>query len=304
MQTFAISLLLISAVMHAGWNAFGKQRVPTMAFFLVASAGGGVLLSPVLVLFSSVLGSMAAQDVMLVVSAGLFEAIYLGSLAAAYRTGELSIAYPVARAMPAVFVAAVSVLMGHSPDAITVGYWPGAVLIVIGSLLVPLRSFSAFRLSAYTHPGFVFALVAALGTTGYAILDDAALERLRTANPDMGTSYVTLVYACLQAWLTACWLSLTVVLNRDRREALVSTVREGLVTPVLTGGWITVTYALVLLAMAYADDVSYVVAFRQISIPMGVGMGIFFLREPAGSAKLVGTLTLVVGVLFIALAGA
>ena len=75
-------------------------------------------------------------------------------------------------------------------------------------------------------------------------------------------------------------------------------------TPVLTGGWITVTYALVLLAMAYADDVSYVVAFRQISIPMGVGMGIFFLREPAGSAKLVGTLTLVVGVLFIALAGA
>ena len=304
MQTFAILLLLVSAVMHAGWNAFGKHRVPTMAFFLIASTGGALLLSPVLVLFPAVLRSMGARDLLLVAGAGFFEAIYLSSLAAAYRAGELSIAYPVARATPAVFVAILSVSLGLNPEAITVGYWPGAALIVAGSLLIPLRSLTAFTLSAYAHPGFIFALCAAAGTTAYSIIDDAALDRLRAMNPEIAPAVVTLVYASLQAATTACWLSLAVTLSRVRREALLSIVREGLLTPVLTGGWITLTYALVLLAMAYAEDVSYIVAFRQISIPIGVWMGIVLLREPVGNAKVVGTVTLVIGVLLVALAGA
>ena len=305
MQSFAIVLLLVSAVMHAGWNAFGKHRVPTMAFFLIASTGGALLLSPVLVLFPAVLRSMGARDVLLVAGAGFFEAIYLSSLAAAYRAGELSIAYPVARATPAVFVAVLSVSLGLNPEAITVGYWPGAVLIVIGSLLIPHRSLAAISLSAYAHPGFVFALCAAAGTTAYSIIDNAALDRLRAMNAEIAPAgVVTLVYASLQAATTACWLSLAVTLSRARRDTLVSIVREGLVTPVLTGGWITLTYALVLLAMAYAEDVSYIVAFRQISIPIGVWMGIVLLREPVGNAKVVGTVTLVIGVLLVALAGA
>ena len=275
-----------------------------MAFFLIASTGGALLLSPVLVLFPAVLRSMGARDLLLVAGAGFFEAIYLSSLAAAYRAGELSIAYPVARATPAVFVAILSVSLGLNPEAITVGYWPGAALIVAGSLLIPLRSLTAFTLSAYAHPGFIFALCAAAGTTAYSIIDDAALDRLRAMNPEIAPAVVTLVYASLQAATTACWLSLAVTLSRVRREALLSIVREGLLTPVLTGGWITLTYALVLLAMAYAEDVSYIVAFRQISIPIGVWMGIVLLREPVGNAKVVGTVTLVIGVLLVALAGA
>ncbi len=304
MQSFAIVLLLVSAVMHAGWNAFGKHRVPTLVFFLVAITGGALLLSPILILFPAVPGSMVAYDVVLVTGAGFLEAVYLGSLAAAYRTGELSIAYPVARAAPALFVAIVSVLIGHNPDAITPGYWPGAVLIVVGSLLVPLRSVTAFRLSVYLHPGFAFALLAALGTTGYAIVDDTALARLRSANSHLAPAYVTLVYACLQAATTACWLFLGAVLRRDNRQVLVATVRGGLLIPALTGGWITLTYAFVLLAMAYAENVSYIVAFRQISIPIGVFMGIVLLREPAAGAKILGTAVLVLGVVLVALAGA
>ena len=303
MQSFAIVLLLISAVMHAGWNAFGKHRVPTMAFFLVASAGGTLLLSPVLVWVPSVVRSITDYDLALVMTAGFFEAIYLGSLAAAYRTGELSIAYPVARAMPAVFVAGVSVAVGYHAEAITAGYWPGAGLIVVGSLLIPLRSFRALRLSAYAHPGFVFAVCAALGTTGYASVDDTALSRLRSANPEVDPVLVTLVYACLQAGFTGCWLSVAVVVRRGPRRELTEILREGPIVPMLTGGWITVTYGFVLLAMAFADNVSYIVAFRQISIPIGVGMGIVLLREPAGFAKLVGTGVLAAGVILVAVAG-
>jgi uncharacterized membrane protein len=61
------------------------------------------------------------------------------------------------------------------------------------------------------------------------------------------------------------------------------------------------TYALVVWAMAYADDVSYVVAFRQISIPMGVALGWYFLGEALHGPKVVGVLTILAGLLLVVL---
>lgn len=288
--------------MHAGWNTFGKNRGLTTPFFLLTTLSGAVAFSPVLLIYPSVVASMTRTDGMLVVMAGLFEAIYMGCLVGGYRSGELSVVYPVARAVPALLVAAVSIFAGWAGDTITPLYWYGALLIVIGSLFIPLSAFHDFRWRTYAHSGFLFALAAAAGTTGYALVDDAALHRLRLANPGVPKAVVTVTYACLQAATTTCWLALVVASQRRTREDLWHIVRKSLGVTVFTGAWITATYAFVLLAMAYAANVSYVVAFRQISIPIAVCSGIVLLRESTSTAKLVGVTALTLGIVLVALA--
>ena len=70
---------------------------------------------------------------------------------------------------------------------------------------------------------------------------------------------------------------------------------------VATGLMMTCTYGLVLIAMALTEEVSYVVALRQLSIPVGVLMGILWLKEPASRAKAIGTLVMLAGLMMVAL---
>ena len=56
----------------------------------------------------------------------------------------------------------------------------------------------------------------------------------------------------------------------------------------------TSAYVLVLLAMHFVTNVSYVQAFRQMSLPLGAFLGIVFLKEKTSGPKLVG-LALIVG---------
>jgi uncharacterized membrane protein len=63
---------------------------------------------------------------------------------------------------------------------------------------------------------------------------------------------------------------------------------------------IMVTYALVLASMAYVRNVSYVAAFRQLSIPIGAFLGIALQGEPPYRPKLVGVASVTVGLVFVA----
>ena len=67
-------------------------------------------------------------------------------------------------------------------------------------------------------------------------------------------------------------------------------------TALLTGIGICGTYALVLISLAFVKNVSYVVAFRQLSIPLGAGLGIMIMGESPCKPKIVG-----VGIMFIGL---
>ena len=61
------------------------------------------------------------------------------------------------------------------------------------------------------------------------------------------------------------------------------------------GVGIYLTYSLVLISMAFVSNVSYVVAFRQISIPLGVMLSVLILQEAAYLPKFVGVAVMFVG---------
>ena len=67
--------------------------------------------------------------------------------------------------------------------------------------------------------------------------------------------------------------------------------------PHITGVFSSSAYALILLAMPLVTNVSYIQAFRQMSLPLGVLAGVFILKEPCGKVKLFGIILIVIGLI-------
>ncbi|WP_081194480.1 EamA family transporter [Halomonas sp. BC1] len=297
MSPTALALVLVSVCMHAGWNVLGKRNAPSLGAFALAYGAGGVALLPLLVLGPSLTALPSAFWGWLVLS-GFCQMLYMGGLAWAYARGEVSVLYPIARALPVVMVPLVSIAwLGNRG----LGLWDGVgmLLIMLGALGLPLSRPEARRLASYLSPAMGFALLAAVGTVGYSLIDNQALGVMQGAGHSSLTAGA--VFMVLQALMTLLWaLPLLAVLPAERRR-LPALRQQGLTMLVATGLMMTCTYGLVLMAMALTDEVSYVVALRQLSIPVGVLMGVLWLKEPASSAKTLSTLVMLLGLLIVAL---
>lgn len=283
--------------MHAGWNVLGKRNAPSLGAFALAYGAGGAVCTPLLWLGPSLSTLPSAFWVWLALS-GLCQMLYMGGLAWAYARGEVSVLYPIARALPVVLVPLVSIaLLGNR----VLDRWDGIgmVLVVVGALCLPLSHPEARRLSTYLTPAMGFALLAAIGTVGYSLIDKQALGLMQ----GVGHSGLTAgaVFMVLQALMTLTWaIPLVAILPAERRR-LPALRQQGLAILVVTGLMMTCTYGLVLMALAITDEVSYIVALRQLSIPVGVLMGVLWLKEPSSRAKAVGTLVMLVGLVLVAL---
>lgn len=300
MTIASIIIVLISALAHAGWNLFGKKVSPSGAFFWYSTLWGGVLTLPVLAYHHAMLFKLDAGIWWLVLATGFFQATYLSSLAAAYRHGELSVVYPLARSSPLLILLVGTLFLGTS-EYITGAAVAGIVMIVLGCVILPMQQFKDFRFSNYRNLATLFALLAAASTAGYSMIDDAATERMRHLLAGHALdAEVALVFVILQAWSALLWLSLGLALQTPERR-LIKVLAASWRSTMAAGILILGTYVLVVWAMAYADDVSYVVAFRQVSIPIGVALGWRFLGETMCPPKILGVVTILAGLFLVVL---
>jgi drug/metabolite transporter (DMT)-like permease len=227
-------------------------------------------------------------------------AVYYAALAGAYRAGDMSVAYPLARSVPVLLVALVTFALGRRTQ-VGMGCVTGIVLVVTGCFLLPMQRFSQIHVRHYLNATCALALIAAFGTAGYSLVDDEALRRLRGAAADgWGVPAITLLYLCLDGAITSLWLLLFILPRREGRLNLKETVRAHLPHAAAAGAVIYAAYALVLVSMAHVSNISYVVAFRQLSIPLGATFGILVLREPPHGPKLVGVLIMFAGLVLVA----
>src|SRR5690554_788449 len=109
MTSQAILLLLCSAVLHASWNLLSKRSYPSTAFFFWASSIGVLATAPLLLGAPALTWAVLQRVGGLLVLTGGCMAGYYAALAGAYRHGVISIAYPLARALPILLVSAFSV---------------------------------------------------------------------------------------------------------------------------------------------------------------------------------------------------
>ena len=135
MTLIAFFLVLVSAILHAGWNLLSKQNNPSAAFYLLSSSTAAVLCLCCAGGFGIDFTLLPLKFSLLLAVSILFEALYLIGLAHAYRNCDISIAYPMGRAMPVLLVAAVTLLLGlgTTPGKIAL---TGMGILFLGCLLL------------------------------------------------------------------------------------------------------------------------------------------------------------------------
>jgi drug/metabolite transporter (DMT)-like permease len=299
MSIFAVLLLTLSAVLHAGWNLLSKKVSPSSAFFLLANAAGCLLLLPMVLFYLPDLPQFPPTIWSLVIITGLFQALYMAGLASAYSHGNITIAYPLLRAIPILLVALLTTVFDQGKALSTVDF-VGLTVIFVGCIFIPLQSFRDARLSNIMNLSCLFALFSAMATVGYTIVDSMALKILKD-DTLLGLTAIefSLLYLFFETLSCTAWLLLIVVTSRRRRKMLGECLTFHRSKVAMAGVAMTLTYALVLISMVFVDNVSYVVAFRQLSIPITVLFGVYLLKEPAGLPKFIGTLTILCGIVLV-----
>lgn len=298
MTPLAFFLVLGSAGLHATWNIIAKKSGASLAFYATLALVGVVWSSGVHFFTPLRILSMPPEFFAWLAGMAAAEMAYAVGLNLSYRTLDMSVAYPMMRSLPLLFLAAVTAAFGFgkplSPHALA-----GMAMVFAGCLAIPLRSFSDFRHSLPFDRNFGFVLLVALGTTGYTLCDSQAQRVMRAAAEAGGiavsSSLLSLTYYSFRA-TTLCAVLWTVVLCSPRTRAEAAELfRRRSPMPFVAGLCSSTTYILVLVAMNFANNVSYIQAFRQIGLLFGLAEAVFFLKERCTAPKLVGTLLILAG---------
>ena len=295
MTLIAAILLLISAVTHAGWNYISKKEHPTLAFYLVANTIGVIFVFPILLYYRNQIPLIPNAVWIFIAMSGFFLAVYMAALAGAYRTGDISVAYPLARSLPVIFVFLITHIFDKGKP---LGAWftIGIILVVTGCTILPLKVFRDFQFSNYKNLCCLLAVLAAVGVAGYTVTDDTALRHLREIpGKPWNPVDATLIYMVLEGISCSIWQFLMVVFDSRERRIIVDVLHEFKGVATITGIGIYLTYGLVLASMNYVTNVSYVAAFRQLSIPLGAALGMVFLKESRYLPKIIGVIIIFLG---------
>ena len=219
---------------------------------------------------------------LLLVSAVL-EASYYLILTAAYRVGDFSLVYPVARgAAPGLLALwALLVLAEHPSPAGVAG-----ILAIAAGIGIVGWSGRIGRPSG----ALALALFLSVVISVYSIIDGVAVRRVDPV------SYTAAMFFVVTLLLTP------VLLAQEGWQGLASVVRREPARIVAIGIGQIAGYLIVLWAYARAP-VAYAGAIRESSVLLAAALGWKFLGEPFGVRRLAGAAVIVGGVALIALRG-
>ncbi len=300
MDSFAIIIILISAAMHAAWNFISKTKAPSAAFFAIATFATVVICIPLYVHFEARIASVPLIVWVLLLATSFFHATYYIGLAGAYRRHDISMVYPLTRALPVLWVPIICLLIGYGKPLSLVAIL-GICVTAFGCVVLPLKKWSADFFQQYWHGAIWFVLATAAATTGYTILDSIGLERLTKSAAHFSSVEMALFFIAFQSLFTLAFLVPYVLFRRGEKQQFRNLIRHSIRFPILAGIICNVAYALVLLAMQFASNVSYVVAFRQSSVLFGFLLGIWILKEETTRFKNGGVILILAGLVIVAL---
>jgi drug/metabolite transporter (DMT)-like permease len=265
--------VLAAGFLHALWNALLKSAGGEPALDTASIAAGATVVCAPLLPFVP----LPAREAWPFLLASIAVHIgYYATLAAAYRRGDLSFAYPLMRGVAPLLVAfAGIVVLGEIPRATAVA---GIGLISAGVILI-----ARFAGGRHALAALAFALANAAIIAAYTLVDGAGA---RVAG---------------NAWSYAFWLMFLEgipfvgwVARRHRGRAtayLLRRWRRGL----MGGAASVAAYAIALWAMTRAP-VAVVAAMREVSVVFAAILGAVFLGESFGWRRLAGAASVAAGV--------
>jgi multidrug transporter EmrE-like cation transporter len=288
-----------AAVLHVTWNVLLKTAGDPLRAAAVGMATAAAVICPIAVAQWLRVGRplISGETLALSVASGALEALYFGFLASAYRRGDLSFVYPIARGTAPLLAVAIGVVVLKERLG-PVGYLGVAALLSgILTLQRPWQYLSAAGRASGGAAGFAL-------LTGVTIASYSAVDKVGVGGTEP-LIYAGLIWASCTVFL---WSYMWIYRRVERARPFVSfstgpdtfsSRRAGI------GGLITLGAYLLILEAFTVAPLTAVTPLRESAIVLASGWGAFRMREAAdrrdairrlGSAGLVlvGALLLVI----------
>ncbi len=177
MTPSAILLVLLSAVIHVGWNFLTKSsRDPAVFSLLKGTTMATVAIAGLAMLPLNTLPSAIWPFVL---GSGVLHCIYILALSKAYESGDISYVYPIARSAPALVPVAAFLIIG---ETISMRGGVGIFIVVLGVIALQFRGQNWSELLAFKRAVFkkdsIWAFVTLGAVVSYSLVDKAAMVAL------------------------------------------------------------------------------------------------------------------------------
>jgi len=273
-------LVLLAALLHAFWNTLVKSSDDSLAQLALLN------------FFSALLAISAIPWVgipdpaswIYILASTIIHTGYYILLLQAYRFGDLSHVYPLARGVAPLVVASLSVVF--TDEFLNIGQLSGVLLI------------SASVTSLAWHRGgprrgrlksVLFALGTGCMIGGYTIIDGSGVRLSGNA-----LAYI--------AWLFAVdWIPIAIIAIFLRRHTLSQAVNNQWRSSCLGGVLAIGAYGLVIWALSLGA-MALVAALRETSVVIAAVIGTVFLGEPFGRRRIVAAFGVTAGIIVLRLA--
>ena len=275
MPAEVVAVVLLAALVHAGWNAVAKSAGgsdPLISTSAIA-VGGAVVSLPLLL----ITGLPAAASHPHVLASGVVHVVYFLLVGLAYRTADYSAVYPLTRGSAPLLTAllAATVLGEHLP---ALG-WLGIALLSLG--IVGLGS-NAMSKGGIDARALAIAILNITVIVGYTLLDGAG-TRL-SGNP---AAYVLTMMALTGAFLLPVVLAW---MGAPSARAMLAHWRIALIG----GAMVALSYGAALWAMTKAP-IGMVAALRETSVLFACIIATVILRERFGPIRWLSAALIVAG---------
>jgi drug/metabolite transporter (DMT)-like permease len=289
----ALALVLVAAVVHAGWNLSAKRvRDGGARFVFLYYTASAVLFVPIIAVWLVLEPQRPHWSWLLAaVVMAVFHVLYGIVLQRGYAVGDMSVVYPLARGTgPLLSVLAAVLLLGERPGPIGLA---GAFLVIAGVLVIstgkPEAHLTSPEHTLARRKGVGYGLLTGVTIAGYTLWDAHSVTTL--AVPPV-------LYFGAGAVVQSVLLAPYALRNRPAVAGLWRNHRRDIL---VVGLFSPLAYLLVLFALRVAP-VSLVAPARELSIVFGGVAAWLMFGEPNVVRRLSGSLVVLAGIAAIAVA--
>ncbi len=275
-------LVLLSAFLHASWNAITKSgRDPLLSLWMVTTTGSAVAGA------ATFFVDFPAREAWPWLGASVvLHLVYLVVLANAYRFGDLSQVYPIARGLSPLVVAGLAAVFAG--EWLQTPQWAGLLLVSlgIGSLAFFARSGLPGTAGRAQRNALVLSLITGLLIASYTFVDGQGVRLSRSP----------LDFIAWMMFLDG--LPLSIVVWIVRRGRFGGFWRRDAPRAAAGGVMGTLGYAIVMWAMAQGA-MAQVSALRETSVIIAAIIGTRLLGEPFGPRRVLAAGVVALGVVLL-----
>ena len=292
MDPLVFGLIAVAAILHVTWNVLVKTSGDPLRAAGVGMVLGAVVLTPLAIAGWFAIGRppIPPEAIALGIGSGVFEAIYVVVLSAAYRAGDLSIVYPLARGTAILLAVGIGIaILGERPGPLGLA---GIALLIAGFVWLqrPWRVLTNAARGGGIDRGVALALLCGVMIATYSAIDRVGS---RLTEPWLYGAILWAANAIVLVVVLAVRISPAALIPREPR--------------IVAGGLIMlVQYMAILVALSIAP-LTAVAPLRESAVVLASGWGAIRLAEAAGrreaAARIAAASLIVIGAVFLGLDG-